>query len=272
MKAALAHQGFATPETLWSLDAATVIPPVIALTLLTGFALRTRRAALATGAGAAPRLAGFCAGAVVVVLTVMSPLHEMADALFAAHMAQHLLLVALAAPLLVFGAPSVMGGPRPTDALPLWALPTASALLVATFTMWHAPGLYEAALGNVAVHALEHATMLVAGLLHWAGVAAAISRRHDPTAVAVIAITGLPGVALGALLALSPTAWYSGHAAGAAAWGIDPLADQQLGAMFMWIVGGTANLAAAVVLVFRFLVQHGDGDRRHRPVPRLPLR
>lgn len=271
MNPTLAHQGFATPGTLWSLDAAAVLPPLVALALVAAFALRTRRAVPGTGGDAPHRLAGLCAGAVVVVLAVMSPLHELADALFAAHMVQHLLLVALAAPLLVFGAPVAIGGPRPTDAWPLWALPAASALLVVTFTMWHAPALYEAALGNVVVHGLEHATMLGAALLHWAAVAAAHSRRHDLTAVAVIAIAGLPGVALGALLALSPTAWYPGHAGGAAAWGIDPLADQQLGGMVMWIVGGTANLAAAVVLVFRFLVQ-ADRDRRPGPVPPLPLR
>ena len=56
--------------------------------------------------------------------------------------------------------------------------------------------------------------------------------------------------ALGALLTFSPSAWYRGYQH-TAAFGLSALEDQQLGGLIMWIPGGTAYLAAGLMLVFR---------------------
>jgi putative membrane protein len=263
----LAHGPFATPETLWSVPASSLVVMLLAGAIL----VRVVRSAGHRHGPLGPhdrlRLAGFGVGGAVIVAAVFSPLHALADALFAAHMVQHLLLITVGAPLVVRGAPAVLGRPRPTDRLPLWHLPVATAVLVVTFTLWHASVLYEAAVADVVVHGVEHATMLGAALWYWIAIGAAVARGHDLAAVGAIGVSGLAGVALGALLALSPEPWYAVHADGAAAWGVDLLADQQLGGMIMWVLGGAANLFAASVLVVRFLSRHEDPARPAPPVP-----
>jgi putative membrane protein len=53
---------------------------------------------------------------------------------------------------------------------------------------------------------------------------------------------------LGALLAFSPTPWYTAHLATTQQWGLSPLDDQQVAGLIMWIPGGAIYLAAALGL------------------------
>src|SRR4029434_9211743 len=55
----------------------------------------------------AARLAAFLAGLAALVIAIASPLHACADLLLTAHMLQHLLLMLIAPPLLLAGAPSL---------------------------------------------------------------------------------------------------------------------------------------------------------------------
>jgi putative membrane protein len=258
--AVLAHAGLVTPGDWWRWDALGLSLVVLTVLLaVRGVRVATRRPG-PSGRGHHLRVVAFWVGVTTIVVAVASPLHAVADALFAAHMVQHLLLITIGAPLVVRGAPAALGRPRPTDRLPTWSLVPATAALVVTFTLWHTPVLYEAAVLDFWVHTVEHASMLGAGLLFWASAAAAISRGHDLAALGAIGVSGLAGLALGALLALAPRPWYPVHLPGAMAWGIDPLADQQLGGMIMWIPGGSANLLAATIVIFRFLSRHEDPE------------
>lgn len=63
---------------------------------------------------------------------------------------------------------------------------------------------------------------------------------------------------LGALLARSRTPWYPVYAATAQSIGIDPLADQQLGGLLMWVPGSVAYLIAALVVAGNLISRSED--------------
>ena len=59
--------------------------------------------------------------------------------------------------------------------------------------------------------------------------------------------------ALGALLTLAPTVWYPHYLAVTQPFGLDPVQDQQLGGLIMWVPGAVAYLIAALVIFARLL-------------------
>ena len=135
----------------------------------------------------------FAAGLVILLLAVASPLDTLADEGFAAHMVQHELLVLIVPPLLLFAAPiwplwrALPARWRRVSLRWLlrrnWAKDTAErigrvvshpvgawALFIVVFLGWHIPALYDLALENEAIHALEHTCFLLAALIFWAQV------------------------------------------------------------------------------------------------------
>jgi len=165
----------------WSLDPVPLAAAAAALVLYgQGFArVRRRRRALA-GRG---RAALFAAGVLVAVLALVSPLDRLGeDELLSAHMLQHLLLgdvaplllvLGLCGPLSVFLLPQkplrVLARARPLRSLVSFLLrPTVSfAVWALAIGAWHVPAAYDAAIAHPALHAAEHATFLLAGLLVW---------------------------------------------------------------------------------------------------------
>lgn len=211
----------------------------------------------------------FAAGIVAVAAALLSPLDGMAEALFAAHMVQHLLLIQVAAPLLVLGAPQyatfhVLSIPDRQRATAWWharialgrglravtTVGAATALHAVALWSWHAPVLYDAALRSDAIHAAEHLSFLGTGVLLWWSVLRPRGRGRAGYPAGVLAVFGtmLHSGALGALLTLARSPWYPAHAGGAAAWGLSPLEDQQLAGLVMWVPGGLLYVAATAVL------------------------
>jgi putative membrane protein len=213
-------------------------------------------------------------GLAVILVALASPLDALAHELFSAHMAQHMLLVACAAPLIALarpGATLARGAPRALAraaaravrplrrgrrrlAAPIWAA-AVLALHVGAIWIWHAPPVYEVVLRQPAIHALSHAVLFATALLFWSCLVAA-GRRGGVGYGAAIALafgaaagTGI----LGALLTFATTPLYPAHAGPAAEWGMTVLGDQQLGGLLMWVPGGTVYLVAALVLVVRLL-------------------
>ena len=120
---------------------------------------------------------------------------------------------------------------------------------------WHAPRLYELALRNDTVHALEHLSFVGTGILLWWGILHGRGARRTAYAVGLITVffTAMHTGVLGALITLSHRLWYPAQASGAAAWGLTPMQDQQLAGLIMWIPGGLVHGAAALVLLYRWL-------------------
>ena len=212
------------------------------------------------------RLVSFAAGLSVVALALLSPVDALGGASFAAHMAQHLLLVLAAAPLLILGRPRILLHGLPASArravsrarrLP-WLhavertvtrpLP-ALGLHVAAIWAWHLPSWYEAALASDWVHAAEHASFLGTGLLFWSVLAraGAASGLGHGAAVLYVFAAATQSAVLGALITMSRIAWYPSHEAGAAAFGLTLLEDQQLAGLVMWVPASVVYLGAALV-------------------------
>lgn len=269
---ALAHEGEPLePHDLWSawtFDPGVVIPLAIAALLY----LRGAR----TSRGITVRQqAFFWSGWTVLALSLISPLHPLGEVLFSAHMAQHELLMAVAAPLLVLSRPLVAflwGLPfewrrkvgawsktRPVERTWTWLTNpvTAWVLQAAALWGWHAPVMFQATLRSEWVHSAQHLSFLGSALLFWWALFYAQDRSEYGTGVFYIFTTTIHTGILGALLTFSRTLWYPAYAATAPAWGLTPLEDQQIGGLIMWVPAGLLYTIAGLAL-FAAWLRHSE--------------
>ena len=214
--------------------------------------------------------AAFVAGCVVIAVALLSPLHEMSEQLFAAHMVQHELLMVVAAPLLVLGRPALTmlwGLPKPVR-LSVGAVLSSRAwrfvwrmlsrpfhawlIQAVVICVWHVPAFFQAALRSDAVHAMQHASFLGSALLFWWVVL--FPRRQERLGISIVYLfaTALHSGVLGALISVSRTVWYPAYS-GAMPWTLTPIQDQQLAGMVMWIPASMAYLGAALVVLSQWL-------------------
>src|SRR5690606_20661224 len=159
--------------------------------------------------------------------------------LFSARVLHHLLLVAVAAPLLVLAWPG--RGPG-SPAVPF---------LVATAVLWawHWPPAYDLALSNVAAYWAMQATLLGSAFAFWRVV---LHPAQAPGTGLLWVLGGYMQMALlGALLTFAPEAVYAIHAVAPLDWGFTPLADQQLGGLVMWVPAGLPFIAWGAVIARR---------------------
>jgi len=231
-----------------------------------------------TGRGVRPaEVAAFAVGWLAIVAALVSPIDALGDELFSAHMVEHELLMIVAAPLLVLGRPLAVWvwafPPRGRAALgaffhrPGWRIPwllltgplAAWILHALALWFWHVPALFEAALENEAMHALQHLCFLGTALVFWWSVLGGAGRHERGVALLSLFTTMVHTGALGALLTLSTVAWYPGYRASAPAWGLTPLEDQQLGGIIMWVPTGLVYIVAGLVLAGRWLAEPRGG-------------
>lgn len=190
------------------------------------------------GGVASDRLAGV--GLLALAAAFVSPLCALSSGLFAARVAHHAALVALAAPCLAFALP------RRRRTAPLAA---ATFVQAAVLWLWHAPRAYDWALSNVAAYWLMQLTLLGSAFLFWRATRAAPALAAAGALLATMMQMGL----LGALITFAPRALYAPNLASTWAWGLSPLADQQLAGLIMWAPMSAAYLIAALALVARAL-------------------
>jgi cytochrome c oxidase assembly factor CtaG len=239
------------------------------------FTVGVRRAWRAAGVGRGvrePNVWLFATGWLILALTLLSPLHRLGSVLFSAHMAQHELLMTIAAPLLVLGRPLVPFvwalPPQWRRTVGVWAkapvvAPTWNAITrpfvaflihAVAIWVWHVPLLYDRAVTSESMHALQHASFLGTALLFWwAILKPSTSREHTAISIGLLFATVLHTGALGAVLTLTSRLLYPVYGATTASWGLTPIADQQLGGIIMWVPGGLPYVAAALALFVRLL-------------------
>jgi len=211
------------------------------------------------------QVAAFGTGLVTVAVALISPLDAAADHLLSAHMAQHLLLLVVAGPLLVLGSPALAMSqilPREwraaahrmarrrtprflgrTLTVPLVAWLVSTAVVWA----WHVPLLYDAPVDHLSLHVLEHASFLATSLLFWWVALQPNGPRRVVRGLDVLYVFAgaLQSGALGALIAFAASPIYPLYARRTAAWGTSALADQQLAGLLMWIPSFLVYLVAA---------------------------
>ena len=252
---------------------------ITALTMATaGAALPPTNSGAATAATAdapqprrpATTLGGFLYYQGRVGRGVYRPLREVPGAAITAH----LLLLLVAAPLLALSAPSsaiLRGSPLGVRRasgrwrrrlglthgnLGVLRHPAAVWLLsVGVLWFWHAAAPYDAALDSEPLHLLEHASFLVTAVLFWHVVVGVrgVARVSNGLGVLLVFTMAMQSVFLSVLLTFARTPWYSGYATTTAPWGLDPLTDQQLAGVLMWIPAGGIYLAVALALLVSWI-------------------
>jgi putative membrane protein len=113
-------------------------------------------------------------------------------------------------------------------------------LFTACLWAWHTRALYEAALRNQTIHAVEHLGFLGTALVFWWVLLQhnRLRRERYVMAIPYLFATSLQSGILGALMTFSVRPWYSYYTAFTPTWGLTPLQDQQIAGLIMWLLGG----------------------------------
>ena len=251
--------------TSWTFDLLQLAP--IAL-VASAYAVRARTLARRGQPVPRWRIALFSLGIALLLVAVASPIAEVGEEeLFSFHMVQHLLigdlaplclLAGLTGPLLrpVLALPGVMRlhvFANPFVALPIWG---------ANLALWHVPALYEAAVENGAIHALEHTAFFAAGIVLWLPV---LETLPAPEWFGTGAKLGyVVGVRLVATLVGNVFVWggqpfYDVYDTGDDFLGLSPSADQSLAGSIMMLEG---SLVTIVALAWLFLRMAQEGEVR----------
>ncbi len=253
--------------TSWTFDPLQLLPIAV---VASAYAVRART--LARGGQAVPRwrIALFALGIVLLLVAVASPVAAVGEQeLFSAHMTQHLLLGDLAPLCLLAGLTGPLLRPvlalpgvyrlkvlaNPLVALPIWA---------ANLALWHTPTLYEAAVENGAVHALEHVCFFTAGIVLWLPVLETLpAPEWFGTGAKLGYIVGvrLVGTVLGNVLIWGDGPFYDVYADGGEYLGLSPSADQSLAGSLMMLEG---SLVTIVAIAWLFLRMAQEGEVRQR--------
>jgi len=254
----------------WTLDPLLLVPLGLALLIyVVGWSRLSKRASTPVRPGL------FLAGWAVLTLTLTSPLHEAGERSFTMHMIEHELIMLVAALLLAAsggGGLLAWGLPRPLR-LALagrWKSPlqslwkrltepvTATAVQAVVMWAWHAPILFDRALDSFGWHIAQHFCFFASALLFWW---AMLHPRHGfGVSAACLFMTSLIGGALGALMSFSASPWYADYAAmGMTGIGLDPVDDQRLAGLIMWIPGGLVHGIAALVMFYKWLKSSEGG-------------
>ncbi|MFZ0090553.1 MAG: cytochrome c oxidase assembly protein [Solirubrobacteraceae bacterium] len=232
------------------------------------------------------RSSAFYAGLLVIVISLKGPIDNDAAQLFWVHMIQHVLLLTVAAPLIVLGAPwNSLWRPLPLEfrrdvagglaharwAAPLRAVgralgsPTGAWLAFSiNLIAWHIPVMFDLTLQHLWIHACEHTTFLVFGILLWSQVIESpplrLKLRLDQRAYYIVGASAV-GWALSLVLAFATRPLYPVYAHLAyRPSGISALTDQQLAAGVMLVPGSLTMTIFVFVGLYRWLGKETDAD------------
>jgi cytochrome c oxidase assembly factor CtaG len=271
--AALLPQSPSVWSVPWSWEPAIVLPLIAFLLMYIWGALRRGSMQLLRW-----QHAGFAAGWTTLFLALTSPIHELGEQLFSAHMLQHEILILVSAPLISASHPGATLlwalAPRRRREMGTWvhraensrpvrmitAPLNAWILEAAALWLWHIPFLYQATLTSDWVHAAQHISFLGSAVLFWSALYG-VGRSTMSYGPATLYVFGaaVHCSALGALLTFSRILWYPAYANTTGAWGLSPLEDQQLGGAIMWVPSGIVFIAVALALMSRWI---SESDRR----------
>jgi len=236
----VASQGFAAqlpycgvPPVPGALLTRFNLDPLLIATLLLGLVLLLRIARSARA-----RRYAAC-GWSISVIAFVSPLCALSVALFAARIAQHMLLILAAAPLIALALPA--GGERYAR-MRLWG--AGSAFFIALW-FWHMPGPYDSTFASSACYWAMHVTLFGSAIWLWREILQG-ERAHAIDVLSAGAFTAMHMGFLGAVLTMAARPLFFWHLTTTQPWGLSPLEDQQLGGVLMWVPGIALFLWAAL--------------------------
>jgi cytochrome c oxidase assembly factor CtaG len=214
----------------------------------------------------ARREISFYAGVALACVVLEPPFDGWADTWLSAHMSQHIVLMTVVPPLVVYGRPwprlwlpfpvgarRAVGGALARShtfrvsgsflSRPVIALAVQS-LMVA---VWHVPQLYDAAVRSEPVHVLEHVCFVAPSLVFWGALLEAppVRARIDHLRRATWFVAAMvPSWILAIVLAFANAPIYSAYRS---------ITDQQLAAGVMWVPGSLTYFIAAFMAFYRWL-------------------
>ena len=103
------------------------------------------------------------------------------------------------------------------------------------------------------MHVAEHASFVLTGLLFWQVVLGARGAVSNGLGILLVFTMAMQSVFLSALLTFASSPWYAGYQSTTATWNLEPLADQQLAGVIMWIPAGLVYLGVALALLVRWI-------------------
>lgn len=266
----------------WDFDLTILIPVAIAALFYLDGLLRWRDRSRLHSRW---RTASYFSGLLLLVLALESPLDYLAEHHFTFHMVQHEVLMMLAVPLILIGAPttpSLLGMPRwlrmgvvrrvvgqgLARALFRFVTHPLVAVIVLTVLMyaWHlAPGWYDAALRNEWIHALQHGSFILAALLFWWNVIDPMplkARMSYPLRMVYLLVGSTPKHFLAALIAFGDDPLYDAYAEVEPIIEMSLLTDQALGGMLMWAPSQMMHLAGIGIIFFIWANRAEEETRR----------
>ena len=213
------------------------------------------------------RKACFLGGLALIVLTLVSPLGALADELFAAHMAEHLLLADIGALLLVLGLTGPLLQPllrtkalgwlrhlaHPVPAFGLWA---------ADLFFWHLVGPHEAAVRDDVVHALQHILFVGFGINMWMALLGPLPKPAwfgNVAKLVYIVVVRLTTTVLANVFVWSNDVFFDVYAPGERAHDISPHTDQVIAGSTMMVEGSILTLC---LFCWLFLRSAREGQER----------
>lgn len=221
------------------------------------------------------RFTSFAAGTAAIWLAIGSPLEAFDDVSLTVHMVQHLLLMTIAPPLILAGAPTLallQGVPRAINRYvtgPIVRSRLAKSFmhaathpvicwLAATLALivWHLPSVFGLALRLDWLHELEHASFLVTGLLFWWPVIQpwpSVARWPQSSIPLYLFAATFPCDVLSGFLVFCDRVVYRSYLSAPPLLGLSPLQDQECAASLMWVAVTLIFLTAAIVVTMKTL-------------------
>lgn len=251
----------------WSWPLSPLVSSLLGLALY----LRGWRVVRATRVHELPpwRVVCFVSGVLALWIALASPIDALDDYLLAAHMIQHFILMSVAPPLIVLGAPlvpllrglprSVVRGLRPafqahwlrelgrvvTHPVFAWVA------MNVTYLGWHVPAAFELTFRSERIHDFEHLCFFTTSLLFWWVVLAPwpVRTRWPRWAMIPYLLSAdVLNTILSATLAFAGKVLYPSYAEAPRVCFLTPLKDQVAAGAEMWVLNSTVMLIPAVVI------------------------
>jgi putative membrane protein len=230
------------------------------------------------------RAGSFFLGLFFIWLAVGSPLAASDEEYLTVHMVQHLLLMTVAPPLILVGAPvmpllhalprkflqSILGPLFRSPAMqgigrvfsqPAFCWLAAAAALLG----WHVPGAFTLGLQSEAWHAVEHACFLGSGFLFWWPVVQpwpSVPKWPRWSMLVYLFLATLPCDILSAFLAFCDRVVYTVYLSTPKHSVISALEDQQCAGALMWTCVTVVYLLAAAILTTRLLSPRSTAESK----------
>jgi cytochrome c oxidase assembly factor CtaG len=239
------------------------------------------------------RVGSFLSGLAALWIALAGPMDVFNSWLLTAHMAQHMMLMMVAPPLLLLGdtlIPVVRGMPvfaAREFAGPFlnWRLAqrVASALTHPVFALvmmgivmlgWHIPALYELAVRSIGWHQFEHACFFITSVIFWWPVIQpwpSHSHWSRWAMVPYLVIADLQNTLLFAALVFAERVLYPSYSAAPRVFGLSTREDQAAAGAIMWVVGSAAFLIPALLIAVQCLTRRAPAALAPGLKKRKPL-